>query len=273
LRTIINNSTDNIYISVAGFTIRFHFHPSEIVHLKDNFKDEINQNFSFFIIKPEKSIKFDFSVHFYGYRGIEVISKNNEKKYFLNFYNEIEKRKIVSYYHISRFQLEILLKKILSYLLYQDNGFIFHASANNINGQAVLFTGRSGAGKSTAMSLLREKFPALADDNAVIRKENNKFYFYQIPLPEKISIEAKSSKRYPLGKIFFLKKDVSFKFERITEKNYILRRLLKQFWTEKNFTERHLKTLMELVANFDEFYYLFFAKKKEEINRLFRMIK
>lgn len=259
-------------LSIGGFTIRLHFYPTEIPHLRTNFIKTVINHFGSFIVDLEKERDNDYSIYFMDRRGMEIISRNKVRKYFLNFYDEISKNKIISFYHISLYQLEVLLKKILSHLLSKNNGFIFHASANYIYGKAVLFTGRSGAGKSTAMNLLSDKYQALADDNAIIRKEGNQFYFYQIPLPEKINIKEKSSKKYLLGKIFFLRKKNYFRIEKISDKNYLLKRLFKQFWTESQYSRQQIKTVVKFVNYFEDFYFLNFAKNKGALDKLFMMI-
>ncbi|MEO0185730.1 MAG: hypothetical protein ABIL20_08045, partial [candidate division WOR-3 bacterium] len=63
-------------------------------------------------------------------------------------------------------------------------------------------------GKSTAMTLLSKKFLPVASDTVIIKKEKKEFYVYQTPFLEKDDWVKKDKKKYPLGKIFFLKKDI-----------------------------------------------------------------
>jgi hypothetical protein len=65
--------------------------------------------------------------------------------------------------------------------------------------------------------------------------------FNQTPFLEKDSWVKKDKIKYPLGKIFFLKKANFFKIEKIEDKKEILNLILKQFWTNKdNFKMNYL---------------------------------
>ena len=51
-----------------------------------------------------------------------------------------------------------------------DNGLLLHASSVVMPGGALLFLGRSGAGKSTMCQLLSQSFPVLADDFVFVNR-------------------------------------------------------------------------------------------------------
>lgn len=63
----------------------------------------------------------------------------------------------------------VLLGSVLAALFYTRRLPVFHASAVEAGGGAVLFTGQSGLGKSTLMAaLLQRGYPMLTDDKAVL---------------------------------------------------------------------------------------------------------
>lgn len=76
--------------------------------------------------------------------------------------------------------LRKICEKILSY-----NGFFFHCSCLEIDGRAVIFTGKSGTGKSTHAKLWREFFKdrvsMINDDKPLIRKVDENFYVCGTP--------------------------------------------------------------------------------------------
>lgn len=73
--------------------------------------------------------------------------------------------------------ISFLLGYVLGNVIRIRGDVAFHASAIAIAGRAILFTGDSGAGKSTtAAALSRIGYPVLADDIAVIKSINNQYW-------------------------------------------------------------------------------------------------
>lgn len=71
-----------------------------------------------------------------------------------------------------------------SSLLLENDGFVFHASAIALDGQAYLFSANSGVGKSTHTRLWKKVFPRVTyinDDKPAIRLKNGLFYVYGTP--------------------------------------------------------------------------------------------
>lgn len=251
------------FLNIAGFNIKINFESTEwkfALKLKEN---EINKFWKGFIsIKPGK---IDFTINFIERSYLEVIYKKKEKKQFMSLYEEKNNKEINTFYQISIFQFQVILRLIINRLL-TNNGFILHGSASNINGRAFLFTGNNGAGKSTTMKLLKSYYPALADDTVIIKKENNDYYLYQTPFIEKEWWVKKNSQKLPLGKVYFLKKESFFKEEIIKEKGLLFEKIIKQFWTEEDeFISRKTKLIYKFTHNFNNFYYLYFAKNKRKL--------
>jgi hypothetical protein len=67
-----------------------------------------------------------------------------------------------------------MLGSVMAFVLYRGGTVPMHASAIISDGKLVLFTGRSGAGKSTTAALMREKgYPLFTDDICVIDREGS----------------------------------------------------------------------------------------------------
>ncbi|MFA6081290.1 MAG: hypothetical protein WC741_02695 [Patescibacteria group bacterium] len=257
------NQKNPLFLNIAGFNIKINFKSTEWEFALKLKEKEINKFWKGFItIEP---VKVDFTLNFVERSYLEVIYKKKEKKQFMSFYEEKNSKEINTFYQVSIFQFQVILRQIISRLL-TNNGFILHGSASNIHGRAFLFTGDNGAGKSTTMKLLKPYYPALADDTVIIRKENCEYYLYQTPFIEKEWWVKKNNQKLPLGKVYFLKKQNFFKEEIIKERGLIFEKIIKQFWTEEDeFMSKKTKLIYRFTHSFNNFYYFYFAKNKRKL--------
>lgn len=253
-----------ILLSVAGFNIGIKFKKTDQPNLKKLFRQQI-QNFykNFIVFQKSQIIDYWIEViqrkNFEVYVQIEHGKDELKKRNYVIFYEEVEYKKIVTFYHLSMLQFQLVLREVCQKLLVENQGLIFHASASLVEGSAWIFLGPSGAGKSTAMTILSSKYKALADDTIIIRKEGiNSFYFYQTPFQEKNAWFDKSPKRYNLGKIFILKKSKYNKIEKKVNKEKLIQIIVKQFFTKQEHLNTQMKNLLKFIADFDEFYFLYF---------------
>lgn len=68
----------------------------------------------------------------------------------------------------------LLLDQVLPLALASQGALVLHASAVSVDGRAVLFAGRAGAGKSTLAALLaRDGAPVLADDGVLLEESQD----------------------------------------------------------------------------------------------------
>ena len=258
---------DQATLNIAGFNIRLIFKSSELNHLKHKFIKFVKEEFQgFLVIGVTKNPDFKIEVSYT--KKIDTAFNIKDKKSYLHFYDQISSVKIRTFYHLSAYQFGFVIRHVLQNLLSIHNGFIIHASASNINGRACVFLGKSTAGKSTAVSLLKEKYPVLADDLGVLRKQGGSYYFYQIFSPDKYPIK-KSPLGVKLSGIFFLKKSAFFKIKGIDSKEDILPEVLKQFFTQQEDLKAQAKVLMDFVNEFNNFNILYFAKNQMKLINLF----
>lgn len=252
-----------IYLTIAGFNIKINFQKINWVWLRDKLQKEIEKHYQGFINNDFKK-SFDYQINFIQREFLKILFKQGEG-YFVNFCRLLNKNTIETYYQISLIQLELIINKILQELLSKNKGFVFHASANLINNRASLFLAPSGGGKSTIMTLLSKKFLPLAGDTVIIKKEKKQYYIYQTPFSEKDHWLKKNKERYPLGKIFFIKKAPYFKVKPIINKKIALDLILKQFWTNEMELKKQITHVLSFVGGFKEFYYLYFAKDQQKL--------
>lgn len=113
---------------------------------------------------------------------------------------------------------------ILSRVLADLQGCYLHASGASFNGQGLLFTGHSGAGKSTAVSFLPDHAEILCDDRMIVRKWPEGFRIHGTWSHG--DIQTVSARSAPLKAILFLNQSRDHRLERINDKRIAFRLLL-----------------------------------------------
>lgn len=171
--------------------------------------------------------------------------------------------------------LNITLGSILmavSIRLSQTGGFILHASACLFKNKALVFVGKSGAGKSTIKDLLSSSLKPLSDDVVFIKPKKNKYYlyqpFHQIMKDKKIKY---TNKKFSLGKIFFLvKSNKRSKIIMIKNKEKIFRKISSEMWLPgESIKKNYWIKFYEFISNFRDFFEINFRKKRNELITLF----
>ena len=102
----------------------------------------------------------------------------------------------------NQYGLDSLIRIFLSWKLLNHNGFLLHAATVIRNGKAHIFTGRSGAGKSTVASLSPEG-SVLTDEISLLRRENGVWRAYGTPFWGEFRA-AGSNTSAPVARIFRL---------------------------------------------------------------------
>lgn len=257
---------DIIFLKIAGYNIKLTLDETEYILSKNEFKKDILDGYRGYILS-NKPNRIDYQILVVLTTKVRVLTKNNHA-YINFFYEEVRRKKIITYYSISQVQLFWVIKYILKKLL-KERGFFLHASASCINNKAYIFLGNSGAGKSTITALLNQKHPSIGDDNIIIKKENGRFNFYQSPLFEKYFIYYRNLSRNSIGKVFFLHKADYIKIEKIEDKNLVLKKIASQFPHEKEDIKNQMSLLIEFVSKLDNFYDLYFTKDTTKLIQLF----
>ncbi len=256
-----------IYLKITEIVIKFVFHLSENAEMYE-VEDDIRQNYNIYFLK-NKPQHTDFTVIFIWSREIAFLTQKKRKRIFIYFY---EKRNNIfrTTLYISFNQFQLILREILQDYYFHKGGIILHSSACEIGGKIYLFTGDSGAGKSTVRKLLESRFRSLSDDFSIIKKEGNSYYYYQTPIAEKEGRTERSLRKWRIGKIFFLNKSSICRYKRINKKDQIFRLLLPQILvSSKGFSKIQMRFISDFVSLFDGFYDLYFTKDQKKIVKLF----
>lgn len=253
-----------LHLSIAGAQIQITFHPAEALFFSNKLQGDILRHYRSFISK--KSKKIDFYIDFYQTYSRELFIKKNgtANKFFVDFCKVVSKKRVVTYYKIGLVQFQFILSNILQMYLARNNGFILHASGVILKKKSMLFCGKPGDGKSTAMRLARSKYSPLADDSIIIKREKDSFLSHQTPFIETNFWEKKKLPALPIGAIFFLKKSKKYAVEEIKDIALIMDRLSKQLLIHEDNMPVLRKNLLKFVQT-NKFYYLYFGKNSVKL--------
>lgn len=123
--------------------------------------------------------------------------------------------------------------------LLRYNGMMLHSSAIELEGRAYLFSGDSGAGKSTHTGLWQQVFGSAAqifnDDKPALRLVEGVWYAYGTPWSGKNGINQ--NKRVPLAGICFMKKANHNAIRRLSHQEAmtrIVRQTMRRFSSVEN---------------------------------------
>lgn len=100
---------------------------------------------------------------------------------------DIENERALSPYDSPAYILEFiaLYRKYIYIVMDRYDAFFFHCSAICVDNQAIMFTAKSGTGKSTHRNLWMKNFgdrvTVINDDKPIVRKINGVFYVYGTP--------------------------------------------------------------------------------------------
>ncbi len=119
----------------------------------------------------------------------------------------------------------VLCRKLCDYALENKNAFFMHSSAIMVDGQAYLFTAKSGTGKSTHTRLWREHLGDRAvminDDKPLIRLIDGKFYAYGTPWNGKHRLSTNI--KVPVKAVCILNRGEQNRIESISPKDALIK--------------------------------------------------
>ncbi len=257
----------NTILNIGGFYILIRFSETEIPTLKALMIRFINSRYEGFIFL-KKPPRIDYLIKFKDDQTLQVLIVPTGKRLYVNLYERTKSKELITYYHVSLSHFDLILTHVLQDLLAENNGFLFHTSAALINGNAYCFMGKSGAGKSTIVSLLSSYHIPLADDSGIIRKVGNSFIFYQMPLIDKNRTIKKSPEGYPVKRIYFLHKAKQNKIQKILNKGKLMHKISAQLYSKKEDIGKQIVLINEFTQKENFFYDIFFGQDEELLNRI-----
>ena len=249
---------DSLYLKIAGFTIAVHLKRAKEDHNGNKLLRRIAYFFNNFLETKPKKIDSAIDIKETSFSTF-LVKKSSD---YILFLKRFKNKKILTFSHISIAQFETIVLKVLERLLWKK-GFVLHCSAVACGDEAFIFLEKSGGGKSTLVRLLSKDFLPIADDNLIIKKEENSYFAYQMPtMKEKMKGIKKGKEIYLVKRIFFLRKAKFIKIEKIKNTHFIVKKIFRQFFTEREYLIKQSKLLFDFITNL-EFYYFYFNKNKK----------
>jgi len=110
------------------------------------------------------------------------------------------------------YALDSVLRIVHSLLLAEDGSFLLHASSAVRNGRAFLFTGVSGAGKTTMMRLAPPDATLLTDEISYVKRHGEEFEAFGTPFAGELGRPGENL-RAPIAAVYLLAKGQKNKLE------------------------------------------------------------
>lgn len=259
---------EEIYVNIAGLNIRIVFGNAHDLAQRSSFIEQVKDFLEGFIAKS--SFAVNFTIEVIDMQKVDNAQAMKGKQHYSLFYQNITKTRISTYFQISLYEFEILIQNALYYLLGKNNGFLLHASAAKIGKDANLFLGRSGAGKSTSVALLKNAFQPLSDDSSIIRKTSGQYFYFRHPFTEKNVYKNKDSKPLKIARILIIRKAQSVTLKKIGDKTQLAKLLISQIQSPN---EQTIKNVMEFATRFEGGYILKFPKNKNLLQQFFKNLE
>ena len=155
--------------------------------------------------------------------------------------------------------LDSLIRILLSVLLAPERGFLLHAATIVRDSHAFVFTGKSGAGKSTIASLSPRE-SVLTDEISLLRVVNGAWSAFGTPFWGEFRAEG-ANVHAPIAGLYFLNQSTDDGVEKITAREAVRLMLpnILFFSRDRQRTEDLLRLLSAFVDSIP-FYRLFFRK-------------
>lgn len=152
-----------------------------------------------------------------------------------------------------------LLNLYSSFIVHHNWGLLIHSSCVVEKGEAHIFAGHSGAGKSTAAKLSHPR-PLLSDEATIVKVNANEITIYNSPF--RSELESTGDKRfYPLESIQLLYQANHNKRNQLSKSDALLHLIDKVFyWTNSPEETKNILHLIKILVQTVPVYELHFQK-------------
>lgn len=252
------------YLSIASFTIAVKWYSPLFPRLCSYFMKDFSAVYNDFTL-PRKPRKVDFTIHIKDQRMLQVIKLPKKDLHTVHFYTNQTDKELTTFYHISIYQFQVIIRIITNILLSKKTSFMLHASASKKNNKIYIFLAKSGGGKSTITKLLHPNFTPYADDTLIIVKEANNYQAYQTPFIEKEDLIKKASNGYPVQGIYFLKKSLTTDLKTLSNNSLLIKKLYQSMWFHSDSPQENFSKIAQFMEAHFSYFQLSFPKKSNEV--------
>lgn len=147
------------------------------------------------------------------------------------------------------YSLDSVLRILHSLILAARGGFLLHAASAICDGRAYLFSGVSGAGKTTMTRLAPSGIRLLSDEISYVRPGAGGYQAYGTPFAGELAKSGENCTA-PVSALFFLEKGPENRIDEISSAEAV-RRLMRNilfFADDRELVERLLATACDFVA-------------------------
>jgi hypothetical protein len=115
------------------------------------------------------------------------------------------------------YSIDCVLRIVHTLLLAKEGGFLLHAASAVRDGRAFMFSGVSGAGKTTIASLAPPDVSLLTDEISYVVKESRGYFGFGTPFAGELA-RIGENLRAPIGEVFLLAQGTDNKIEPLDKK-------------------------------------------------------
>ena len=148
------------------------------------------------------------------------------------------------------YAIDTVLRIVHSLVLAEEGGFLLHAASAVRSGQSFVFTGISGAGKTTMSRLAPADVAVLTDEISYIRRRADGYRAYGTPFAGELARVGENISA-PFGGLYFLEKGPANRIEPIDDRRAaraLLRNIL-FFSHDERLVKRVIDSAFEFVSN------------------------
>jgi hypothetical protein len=124
------------------------------------------------------------------------------------------------------YSVDCVLRIVHTLALAKQGGFLVHAASAIRNGKAFLFSGVSGAGKTTISRLAPADATLLTDEISYVRRSGDGYVAYGTPFAGELA-EPGENVQAPIAALFFLEQGPENRIEAVNSPSIAARRLLR----------------------------------------------
>ncbi|MDO4748368.1 MAG: hypothetical protein Q4A12_04225 [Eubacteriales bacterium] len=172
------------------------------------------------------------------------------------------------------YEITAILRYICDVILSKYSGFFLHCSCLELNGEAYVFTAKSGTGKSTHAKLWREVFKdkvtMINDDKPIVRILDDKFYIYGTPWNGKHSIS--NNIKAPIKAIFYLHQADSNRAEMCDPVSAITKLLSQTVLPDNKEVMNKLLNMIEQLVSTTPMYDLYCTISEEAVHTAYNSV-